>query len=132
MGVDYSSFVLLPNFDFWSRPVTFFPIASAVFYPLATGGAKAEAYVGRGIFDSRAIEYLGDGEVVISDQQTILDIRDVEFAVLPRQGDQVFIGSDSDPGGMQDVPGQFEIIDRSNNGGGETTLVLRKIETATP
>jgi hypothetical protein len=119
MGVDYSSFVLLPNFDFWSRPVTFYP---------AAGGT---VIIARGIFDSRAIEYPADDGVIVSDQQTILDIRDAEFAVLPRQGDQVFIGPDNF-GGMQDTPGMFEIIDSSNNGGGETTLVLRKIETATP
>jgi hypothetical protein len=123
MGVDYSSSVYLPNFDFWSRPVTFFPIVS--------GGATISPYVQRGIFRSGDTEYFGDGSVVISDQKTELDILDADFAVLPRQGDQVSIGPDTF-GGMQSAPGTFEIIDRTNNGGGETTLVLRRIETATP
>lgn len=123
MGVDYSSFILLPNFDFWSRPVTITPLKSQ--------GSNV-GYGARGIYDSREIEYLGDGGVVISDQQTILDIREVEFTVLPAQGDLVSIGPDTDLGGMTTAPGNFEIIDRSHNGGGEVTLILRKLEPATP
>ena len=124
MGVDYSSFILLPNFDFWSRPVTF--------YPLVSGGVNISPYVTRGIYRSGDTQYYGDGSVALSDQKTELDIRDEEFAVLPRQGDRVFIGVDTDFGGMQNSPGMFEVTDRSNNGGGETTLTLKKIETATP
>jgi hypothetical protein len=128
MGVDYSTDILLPNFNFWARPVTF--------YPLASGGTDISPYSNRGIYDSRAIEYLGDGGVVIQDQETILDIREEEFGTVPQQGDQVYIGPDNTGGilgpGRSDTPGQFEIIDRKSNGGGEFTLTLRKIETATP
>jgi hypothetical protein len=126
MGVDYTNQILAPNFDFWGRPVTITPLASGDGTP----------YTARGIYDSRPIEYLADGGVVISDQQTVLDIREIDFPVLPQQGDQVYIGPDTTGGilgpGMQDTPGSFEIINGSTNGGGETTLVLRKLVEATP
>ena len=68
-----------------------------------------------------------DGSI-ISEQRTILDVRDVEFAVLPVQGDQVAIPAD---GTLPDA-GTWEVIDSSRNGGGETTLTLRKLMTAKP
>jgi len=28
MGVDYSTMMYLPNYNFWARPVTFYPVKS--------------------------------------------------------------------------------------------------------
>jgi hypothetical protein len=67
----------------------------------------------------------------ISDQETILDIRTVEFTnaghAVPRQGDVIHIDGDTDIDG-----GDFEVIDRSNNAGGQVTLSIRKFEPAVP
>lgn len=112
-GVNFSTLVYGPCFDLFARPVTFYPYASQ------PAGAS---YAGRGIYDTRALDVQGLDGSIYSDQQTILDIREVEFAVLPLQGDHVTIGpADAGP----DL-GEFEIIDVSTNGGGETTCVLRK------
>ena len=67
---------------------------------------------------------LEDGSI-ISDQDTILDIRTGEFPTLPVQGDTINIPYDP----IADLPtlGDFEIINVWNNGGGEITLQLRAI-----
>ena len=46
MGIDYSTLIYLPNFDFWSRAVTFTPLASQ---------PNAGAYNARGIFDTEPL-----------------------------------------------------------------------------
>jgi hypothetical protein len=84
--------------------------------------------VGRGILDTKDIDVVALDGSIISEQRTILDIREVEWAVLPRQGDQVAIPADS---GLPDE-GAWEIIDVVRNGGGETTLTLRKLMTSKP
>lgn len=112
-GVNFSTLVYLPAFDLFARPVTFYPYASQ-----PSGGS----YVGRGIFSTRSLDIVGLDGAVLSDQQTILDIREVEFAVLPQQFDRLTIdAADAGP-----ALGEFEITNASTNGGGETTLVLRK------
>jgi hypothetical protein len=112
VGVNFSTLVYSPNFDVFAVPVLFFTI----------GGT----FVGRGIFDTRALNVLAEDSSIYSDQQTILDIREAEFGVMPRQGDHVIIPADCN--GVNQ--GEWEIIDQSTNGGGETTLVLRKWEGA--
>jgi hypothetical protein len=120
MGVDYSTDIYLPNYNMFARPVTFFPIKSQ---PAVT------SYDARGIFGTVPIDIISMDASDVSDQRTILDILEREFAVLPAQQDQVYIGPD--PQGMPDV-GTFEINDVATNGGGETTLVLRRIVTKNP
>jgi hypothetical protein len=112
MGVNFATLVYLPCQDFFGRDVTITP-------------AGGTAYAARGIFDTRALGVAAENGAIISDQQTILDIREAEFATLPVPGDRVDIAAD-DSGPAE---GPFEIIDATTNGGGETTLVLRKIET---
>ena len=87
MAVDFSTLVYLPNFDMFARPITITPIASL---------PGAPAYPARGIFDTRAVDVQADGSIV-SDQQTIFDIRDDEFGVIPEQFDQVYIRPTSRP-----------------------------------
>jgi hypothetical protein len=110
MGVSFTSLVYLPNYDVWSVPVTFW---------YATDHSLIYA---RGIFDTDALNVPGEDGSIYSDQQTILDIREAEFGTLPKQGDHIDIPRDCN--GVDQ--GEWEIIDRSSNGGGETTLVLRK------
>lgn len=115
MAVDFSTMVYLPAFDAFARPVTIFPIASQ---------PGAPSYSARGIYDTRPADVIAEDNSIYSDQQTILDIREAEFAILPVQFDRVTIPVDVDAGpGV----GDFEVADADTNGGGETTLLLRKI-----
>ena len=118
-GVNFSTLVYGPAYDMFARRVTFYP------YHSQPGGPS---FAGRGIFGTRALAIVGLDGAVLSDQQTILDIREVEFAVLPQQFDRLYIdAADEGP-----ALGEFEITDASTNGGGETTLVLRKWLPPTP
>ena len=120
MAVGFSTLVYLPNYDMFARPVTFTPVVSQPGSP---------AYAARGIYDTRALDVAAEDGSVFSDQQTILDIREAEFTVLPTQLDIVNIPADTNAG---PALGDFEITDSSSNGGGETTLVIRKIKTPKP
>ena len=115
MGLDFSTLVYLPTQDMFGRSVTFVPYKSQPSGP---------AYGARGIFDTKPIDLVGEDGQVYSDQVTILDIREREFAVLPLQGDHVIIPDDGEVP-PPSVPGEYEIIDTDTNGGGETTLTLR-------
>ena len=120
MGVDFTTSILLPNYDFWSRDITVTPTVSQ---------PGAGSYGARGIFRSQGtiIDVGRDEWVEVGDQQTKLDIRDVEFTIIPQQGDMVYIPpEDNMPGGT------YEIVHSENNGGGETTFDIRKWEPAAP
>ena len=118
MGIDLSAAVVLPNTNFWGRDVYFTPVASQ--------GVGVVAYLARGIFTSGEFNVPLDDGTVLSDQKTILDIRGREFAVLPIQGDLVNIPADGDV----EAAGDFQIVDVSDDGGGEVTLTLQKIQKA--
>ena len=79
--------------------------------------------MGRGIFGTKETNVAAMDGSIYSDQQTILDIREAEFGTLPAQGDHVTISRDCN--GVNQ--GEWEIVDSSTNGGGETTLTLRKV-----
>jgi hypothetical protein len=117
MPVNFSDVVYLPCFDTFARVISVAPIVSQP--------AQA-AYATRGIFDTRDIDVVALDGSIISEQRTILDVRDSELAVVPVQGDQITIPAD---GGLPDA-GLWEVIDSARNGGGETTLTLRKIMPA--
>ncbi|MBT1509412.1 hypothetical protein KIP88_02760 [Bradyrhizobium sp. SRL28] len=121
MAVNFSTLVYLPNFDMFARPVTITPLASQPGMP---------AYGARGIYDTRPVDVAGMDGSIISDQQTILDVRDDEFTVVPEQLDRINIPPDADAGNIG--VGDYEVVDTEANGGGETTLVIRKIVTARP
>src|SRR5215471_14823736 len=105
MAVNFPELVYLPNYDLFARPVTFTPVVGA-------------AYDARGIFNTVSLDVMTEDGALLSDQKTILDILETEFAVLPVQRDRVFI---PEADGMPEL-GNYEIIDTSTNGGGETTL----------
>lgn len=121
MGVDYSTLIYLPNYNQWARPVTFYPIMSQ---------PGAPAYIGRGIFGTVGIDIIALDASDVAEQKTILDILEAEFPILPIQQDRLYIGPD--PTGMKAEAGTFEINATATNGGGETTLELRRIVTANP
>jgi hypothetical protein len=120
MAVNFSTLVYLPNFDMFARPITVTPLASQPGLP---------GYTARGIYDTRPIDVQAEDGSIISDQQTILDVLEAEFAVIPDQLDQIHIPADPDAG--RDL-GDFEVTNVETNGGGETTLVIRKLVTARP
>jgi len=124
MGIDFSTMVKLPCQDFFGRPIIVTPIMSS---------PGAGAYVARGIWDSGHIEIeTGSGATVILDQETIIDVRDNEFFEngwpVPIQGDLINVPAD----GNVPAEGDFEVTGTENDGGGETTLRVRKFEPAAP
>jgi hypothetical protein len=119
MPINFSDQLYKQTQDTYSRVVTFTPINSQ------PNGAP---YTARGILEQEAIDVAGLDNSIVSEMRIILDIREVEFAVQPLQGDLVDIPADS---GLP-AEGQFEVIDSDQNGGGETTLTLRRIVQAKP
>ena len=114
MAIDFSTVVYLHCFDTFARDITVYPVMSQ---------PAAGSYFARGILDTRGTAIQTDaGMVVMSDQETILDIRENEFGVVPVQGDQVDIPAE----GNIPAAGMFEITDAAWNGGGEITLTIRK------
>lgn len=119
MPINVSSMVYLPAYDTFARAIRVTPLASQ---------PGKLPYSARGIFDTGALDVVAEDGSIISEQRTILDVRDAEFTVVPIQGDEVMIPAD---GGLPDA-GSFEVIDITRNGGGETTMNLRKIVRAKP
>jgi hypothetical protein len=117
MAVNWSTQVYDPIFTALARPVNFNALKSAPGNP---------TYTGRGIYSTVSVDVLGEDSTIISDARTILDVREAEFSVVPIQGDRLTIPADA---GMPAL-GSFEVIDTNTNGGGETTLFLRKLKTA--
>jgi hypothetical protein len=113
MAVNLDVLLQSPIFDFWAVPVTFMP----------NGGT---AFSGRGILNTYAVDVQALDGSIFTDQRTILDIRESEFATLPKQNDQVDISVD-----CNNAPkGTYQIIDATSNGGGQTVLTIRKLVTA--
>jgi len=114
MGVDYATAVYLMNYNMWARPVTFYPVSSQPGVP---------SYNGRGIFGTVAIDIIAMDGSDVSEQRTILDILEAEFSILPTQQDRLFIPDDV---GAMKSQGWWEVNATETNGGGETTLTLRR------
>jgi hypothetical protein len=122
MALDFSLLVYLPGQDVFGRPVTVTAVESR-------GGA---VYGARGILDTRGTMIQTDaGMAVMSDQETILDIRERDFGFdgnPPVQGDIIYVPPDND---ITDMVGTYVVTDTSLNGGGEMTLILQKMDTPT-
>lgn len=122
MGVNYSTMIYAPNFIQFARPVTFYPVASA-----PTVGSFAT----RGIFHDGRLDVVLEDDSLYVNQETSLDILETDFANAglpqPQQFDRVNIPQDG-PGGMI-AEGDFEVTTVTRNGGGETTLILRKFSS---
>jgi len=116
MAINLDVTLQSPIFDFWSVPVTFIPIKSQ---------PNTLSYVGRGILGTYSTDVVGLDGSLYSDQRTILDIREAEFPIMPVQDDRVIIAADCN--GVD--RGEWQIIDTTSNGGGQTMLTIRKYET---
>lgn len=117
MAVNMSTMVYSPCQTVFGRPVSFTSKLGNSF----TG-------TGSGIYDSRSLNIVLEDGSIFSDQDTILDIRAVEFTVLPVQGDRINIPAE--PVAGLPALGDFEITDVSHNGGGEITLQLKAVMVA--
>ncbi|KYK50061.1 hypothetical protein A1D31_22375 [Bradyrhizobium liaoningense] len=116
MAVNLDVLLQGPIFDFWAVPVTFKPLVSQ---------PGAPDFQARGILNTYSLDVAGLDGQIYSDQRTILDIRESEFSVLPEQNDHVIIPLDCNK-----VPrGEYQIVDASSDGGGQTMLTIRKYET---
>jgi len=119
MPINWSQQLYAPTQDMYSRVIMVTPIKSQ------TGVAQ---YTARGILDIEDMDVGALDGSFVSETRVILDIRDAEFEVLPMQGDLIDIPAD---GGVP-AEGQFEVVDGDPNGGGETTLTLRRVVQAKP
>lgn len=115
--MNFSTLVYLPVMDMYARPIIITPRASQ---------PSVAAYTARGIYTTEEIDVVGEDGVIYSDQKTIVDIRDIEFSVLPIQHDLIEIPIDDSGPSL----GIFEIVDADINGGGITTLTIRKYVTS--
>ncbi len=121
MALNFSTLVYLPNFDLFARPIVVTP---------AIGSAYSDM---RGILDTDQLDVIGvDGQSIITDQKTFIDVRDDEFInaghTIPEQGDVVSIPAVDDLSDM----GDWEVVSSSNNGGGEVTIIIRKLVVPAP
>ena len=114
MPVNFSTMVYYPCQELFGRPVTF-------------TSALGNSYSGsnRGIYDSRTLNVVLEDGSILTDQDTILDIRASEFPALPVQGDTINIPFEP----LSGLPalGDFEITNVWHNGGGEVTLQLKAV-----
>jgi len=116
MGVDFATWVYLPNFDLFARSLTFYPLKSQ---------PNSPSFQARGIFDTNEIDIIGMNSEIITDSRTELDIFMPEWPVYPVQGDVVDIAWEDDVDG-----GLFQVADVHGHGnaGGELTLTLARFE----
>lgn len=117
MSVNMDVLLQSPIFDFWSVPISIVPFISQ---------PSAGTYPCRGIYNTYSMDVVGLDGSLYSEQRTILDIRDSEFATMPQQQDHVIIPVDAN----NTPKGEYEIIDMSSNGGGQTMCTIRKVRDA--
>ncbi|SRR6266478_2822335 len=120
MGINTSQQVYVYSYNTFGRPVTFTPKMSQ---------PTALAFLGRGIYSTQPIDVLAEDNSTFSDTRTILDVLEQEFLVVPITGDLLNIPASNE--GMPAL-GDFEVIETKSNGGGETSLSLRKIMVSRP
>ena len=114
MAINFSKVVYFPAYNVFARPVTF------------SGGTAPTA--ARGIYNTVPVDVAAEDGTIFSEQRTVLDILEEEFMTLPAQGHHVTIPAHLD----MPAVGTFEVIDADTNGGGETTLTLRRVVTTKP
>ena len=124
MAVNFAEDVYLPNYNYWARLIVVTPLVSSPGSP---------AYSARGIYDTNEMDIIGiDGNSIVSDQRTELDILEDEFLdagiATPVAGDRIDIPADN---GLR-ARGLFEVVDRHDSGGGEITLIIRAVVTPAP
>src|SRR5262245_31704228 len=118
MAVNFSQNLYKFAWDQFARPITVTPVVSQ---------PGAPSYENRGYFDTKESDILTEDGAIFSDSRTFIDIRMIEFAVLPMQGDIITIPQ------HEDVPGgTYEVLDLAGKGnaGGIITMTLREIVQA--
>jgi hypothetical protein len=115
MAPNFSRLTVDPAMDVFSRRVYFVPWVSR----------PGPYIVGRGIFRTGPVDLIGMDQSVISDQETMLDVRRAELPSL-RQGDQLYIPADEET----PAEGSFEITDVDDDGGGLDMYTLRRLVSA--
>jgi len=126
MALNFSTLVLLPNFDLYARPIVINPLGSQPGQPPYSDRADDPGLPTRGILNTVSLDVMGLDGMILSDQRTELDVREIEFAVVPNQLDVITIPADND------IPdeGDWEVMSSSRDGEGCTTLIIRKVEPA--
>lgn len=119
MAINFSQAVYLPAYNVFARPVVFTPKQSQ---------PGVLAYTGRGIYRTEPIDVLAENGSIFSDMRTVLDIREEEFDALPIQGDELTVPTYIE----MPAAGSFEVIEVKSNGGGETSLSLRRLVESKP
>jgi hypothetical protein len=120
MAVNWTDELYAKAWDTFARPMTVTPIVSQ---------PGAPAYDARCYFDTKETDILTEANSVLSDSQTFIDIRRVEFAVEPKQGDRIDIPFHAGVEG-----GSYEVLDLAGKGnaGGTITISLRALEDPLP
>lgn len=115
MAINWSSDLYKYILDAFAVPCTIHPVISDPDGPSVDG---------RCYYDTRQLDVIAEDGSIFSDQQTYVDLRTVEWPILPAQKDRLTIpfSSNGDP------LGDFEIVDTSTNAGGLMTLIIRKFE----
>jgi hypothetical protein len=114
MAINFSTMVYFPAMNTFAVPLTIYPSMSR------PGVGPLD---GRGILSTQELPIMAEDGSIITSKKTILDILMVEWDVLPQQSDQVLIPYDcnGEPRGL------YEILSRSENGGGQMTFELREM-----
>ena len=117
---DMNTLVVGPVFDQFSRPITITPLASQ---------PGVHPYPARGTYFTQPIDVMTDGNVIFSDQRTMLALRVADFGTMPMPLDRVNI-----PAHMSmPSPGDFEIADIDEIGGtGKVHCTLKRVTIPLP
>lgn len=115
MAIDFSVQCYLPAMNTFAIPCTFYPLFSK---------PGVGPYESRGILNTEELRVIAEDGSVVSSKKTIFDVLIEEFDVLPIQQDQVYIPYDCNGAPR----GYYEIIDYSENGGGQMTYTLRELK----
>jgi hypothetical protein len=121
MGLDMSVLVKMPCVDVFSRPIDVTPLASA---------PGAPAYRNRGIYHQDDNDFVAEDGSIVTDHKISIDVRDAEYAAVPRQGDIIDIPADGTVPAPKGTP--FTVLSAHGDGGGLTNLVLSEYTTTVP
>lgn len=107
----------LPVLDMFARPIT-----------VALGSATGAVFPGRGIFHRDNDDFFAEDSSIVTDHRVSIDVRDAEWAIVPRQGDFITIPDD----GTVPAEGTFTVLSAHGDGGGMTNLILQEYLTLVP
>jgi len=123
MALNFSTLVYLPTFDLYARPITVNPVGSQPGQPPYSIRTDDPGSPSRGIYNTIASDVIGEDGMIFTDHRTELDVRDVEYSVVPDQFDIITIGPD---GELPDL-GDWEVKASHHDAEGCTTLTLMRV-----